>query len=218
MKNTPSICLPTPCLMLLTDRTRLTPNWALAQALAPAITGGCNLVVLRETDLPPTPRTTVARFALDGVKGRVPFITAGDPSFAVAQSASGVLLEGGEWSPVAITEARRLLGVERLLGVSIQSVEEAHQAEEEGADYALIEYDWSNPEGVLDHFRSLRTKVERLPVIVGTDMTPEQARACRAAGAAGVAICAPGMSAYDRTAACRTYTEALQEDETDGKK
>src|SRR5579872_5388333 len=134
--------LPDPCLLLLTDRTRLTPMWTLAQAVAPAVTGGCNLVVLRETDLPAGPRATVARFVRDGVRGRVPYLLAGDPALALQAGADGTHLEGAD---VAVAEARAHLGPERLLGVTVRNVEEAQRAEED-ADYLLIEYDWSRQE------------------------------------------------------------------------
>src|SRR5437879_5111112 len=62
--------VPNPCLALFTERTALRPNVTLAQAVAPAVTGGVNLVVLREDDLPPNHRLTVAQFVRDGVRGR----------------------------------------------------------------------------------------------------------------------------------------------------
>src|SRR5436309_11772372 len=117
--------LPDPCLLLLTDRTRLTPNWTLAQAVAPAITGGCNLVVMREADLPPGPRSTVARFVQDGVRGRVPFLTSGDPGFAMSVGADGVLLEG---NGLDFEAARRAICQDRLLGVTITTRDEAEKA------------------------------------------------------------------------------------------
>lgn len=197
--------LPTPCLMLLTDRTRVTPNWTLAQAVAPAITGGCDAVVYRETDLPANHRLTVARFIRDGVKGRVPLIVADDPALASSVGAQGIHLSS---ALADIRSTREAAGASILLGVSVRDRAEAEAAASQGAAYLLIEYEWSNPARVLDHFRVLREGIA-VPFIIGTDMPVELVRECLAAGAAGIAICAPAMSAYDRTAACRAYAEQV---------
>jgi thiamine-phosphate pyrophosphorylase len=197
--------LPSPCLMLLTDRTQLTPNWTLAQAIAPAITGGVNLVVLRETDLPVGPRQTVARFVKDGIKGRVPYIIMGDPRLAMEAGADGVHLEGEGLTTAA---ARAQIGSERLLGVTVQSLEETRQAQAEGADYLLMYLEWSQPDATLSILKQFSEGCN-IPVIVGPDVPLEQAAACRAAGAAGIAITSPGMAAYDRTSAAESFREAL---------
>lgn len=197
--------IPSPCLLLLTDRTRISPNWTLAQAVAPAITGGCNLVVLRETDIPSNHRLTVARFVRDGVKGRIPFLIGGDASLAAGIGAQGVHLSA---AGPGVAVARESLGPDALIGVSVRDRTEAEMASAEGADYLLIEYDWSAPDRVWEHFRELRTGLT-VPVIIGTDMDVALVPDCVVARAAGVAICAPAMSAYDRTSACRAYVEAL---------
>jgi thiamine-phosphate pyrophosphorylase len=197
--------LPTPCLMLLTDRTQLTPNWTLAQAIAPAITGGVNLVVLRETDLPSGPRQTVARFVKDGVKGRVPYVLMGDPRLAQEIGADGVHLEGEN---LAVAAVRAEIGNERLLGVTVQTLEEAQLAGEAGADYLLIYVEWSQSEAALNIVREFCGS-SKIPVIVGPDVPLEQAGACRTAGAAGVAITSQGMAAYDRTSAAQSFSNAL---------
>jgi thiamine monophosphate synthase len=196
--------IPSPSLLLLTDRTRLTPNWTLAQAIAPAITGGCNLVVLRESDLPANHRRTVAGFVVDGVKCRVPLVVAEDAALAAEIGA-----EGAHFSSVeSIASARELLGANALIGVSVRDRPEAERGMAAGADYLLIEYEWSSPERVLAHFRALRDGIS-VPLLIGTDMAVELVSECVAAGAAGIAICAPAMAAYDRTTACREYADAL---------
>jgi thiamine-phosphate pyrophosphorylase len=191
--------------MLLTDRTKLTPNWTLAQAVAPAITGGCNAVVFRETDLPANHRLTVARFVRDGVKGRVPLVVADDPALASTVAAQGIHLA---FAQANIQTIRESLPESALIGVSVRDRAEAESAASQGASYLLIEYEWSNPARVLEHFRALRDGIA-VPFIIGADMPVEMARECLAAGAAGIAICAPAMSAYDRTAACRAYAEEV---------
>ena len=193
--------LPNPCLILVTDRTRLSPNWALAQAIGPAVTGGCNLVLFRETDLPPNHRLTVARFVSDGINRRVPLLIADDAAIASTVGAQGVHLSDCSTDIAAV---RGALAPGSIVGMSVNNREEAETSQAKGADYLLIEYDWANPDRVLAHFRELTDGIA-CPVILGTDMPAVLAPHCLSAGAAGIAICSPAMSAYDRTAACREY-------------
>ena len=196
--------IPRPCLMLITDRTLLTPNWTLGQALAPAVTGGVNLVVLRETDLPKGPRLTVARFVLDGIRGRVPMLTSGDPGFAMEAGADGVMVE----HPEQAADAREVIGPERILGVVLSSPNAAGEAESARADFGLLNLDWANTEGALDIARRFLS-ITRLPLITGVDVPIDLVQACVNIGSAGVAVCAPGMSAYNRTEAAQLYARSL---------
>ncbi len=196
--------IPRPCLILITDRTLLTANWTLGQAVAPAVTGGVNLVVLRETDLPPGPRLTVARFVLDGIRGRVPMLTSGDPAFAVSAGADGLMVE----RPELAVEARETIGPDRILGVVLSSPESAGQAESARADFGLLNLDWEDTEAALSVVRRFHS-ITRLPLITGVDMPLEVVRACVEAGDAGVALCAAGMSAYNRTEEVRLYARSL---------
>jgi thiamine-phosphate pyrophosphorylase len=183
----------------------LTPNWTLAQAVAPAVTGGANLVVLRETDLPNGPRLTVARFVKEGVQGRVPYLLAGAPRLAVEVGADGAHLED---DTASVAEARAILGPERLLGIHVLTIEDALLAEEEGANYLFIEGDWTDGPSVLPRLRKIR-KATSLPILIGTDVPLERVAACMMAGASGVAVCSPAMAGYNRTEAMRAYVEAL---------
>ena len=197
--------IPRPCLVLITDRTKLTPNWTLAQAVAPAVTGGVDLVVLREADLPATPRLSVARFLLDGIDGRVPLLTSGDPQFALDSGADGVLVE----EPGRAQEARAVIGPEAILGVPLASADSAADAQAAEADFALLNLDWTDSAAALDVLRRIRGVTE-IPLIVGVDMAVEVVRECIGAGANGVAICEAGMSAYNRTEAARAYADAIR--------
>ncbi len=172
--------------------------------MAPAVTGGVSLVLFGEADLPPGPRKTVYGFVRDGVGGRVPLVAWGDAAFAAQLGADGAHLA----SAGGIAEARQVLGPERLLGVTVRTPEEAARASEEGADYALILYDWSDPEVALGHLRSVCAAGE-IPVIAGLDVPLEHVPACMAAGASGIAICSAGMSSENRTAAAQANVKAL---------
>jgi thiamine-phosphate diphosphorylase len=190
--------------MLLTDRRLLPPGMPLAQAVSPAVTGGVSLVVLRETDLPMTPRTTLAGFVRDGVRGRAPFLIGDDAKLARETGADGVHIDqpGGN-----VEDERSSIGPNRALGVRVTSLEEC-EAAGGGADYLLVELDWAKPVRALETLSAFASRAS-VPLIAGTDMPVDQVGHAIRAGAAGIAICRPAMEAYDRAAACRTYREAL---------
>lgn len=196
--------LPKPTLLLLTDRTLLPPGMPLAQAVAPAVTGGVNLVILREHDLPAVPRLTLARFVQDGVRGRAPFLMTGPPDLVEKAGADGLHLEE---ESASVAEVRVAIGPERLLGVTLHAP--TLRAEDvEGADYLLLLLDWKNPEASLAVLRECAGQYA-LPIIAGIDPPARHAPACLEAGATGVAICEPAMCAYNRTAAVQAYANAL---------
>lgn len=196
--------LPSPCLMALTDRTRLSPNWTLAQAIAPAVTGGANFVLFREHDLPPTPRSSVFRFVKDGVGGRVPLVVVGSAEWARDVGADGVHLEGGANSAA---EAREIFGPDHYVGVTVATLDEARAVGSE-SDYALIYVDWAEPDlarRTIERFASILS----VPLIVGPNVPLERTAECINAGSAGIAITDGAMSAYDRTGAVRKYADLL---------
>jgi thiamine-phosphate pyrophosphorylase len=206
--------LPLPSLFLLTDRTLLTPNWTLAQTVAPCITGGATIIVFREDDVPDKSRLVVFDFVRDGVGGRVPIIVSGSPEFAIKAGADGLQIEqtiwsgGSEAAQSPISAAREVLGPDRIVGVAISSLESLDVAQSGGADYALIVPDWTNPKsavGIIGRY----LQAASIPIIVGLDMPVACASMGMDCGAAGVAICSVGMASYDRTSAVREYWAAL---------
>jgi thiamine monophosphate synthase len=204
--------LPLPTLLLLTDRTLLTPNWTLAQSIAPCITGGVNMVVFREDDLPDKPRLILSDFAKDGVAGRVPYLVSGGPEFALKAGADGLQIEpcrdGSRTDQSPVLAARHLLEPDRILGVAISSLDSLKSCQAEGVGYALLHLDWTNPEpalGMLERY----CQTASIPIIAGLDMPAECAGKCIRVGAAGVAICKVGMASYNRTDASSQYVIAM---------
>ncbi|MDU0460906.1 MAG: thiamine phosphate synthase [Geobacteraceae bacterium] len=122
-------------LYLITDRTQ-TAGRELPAVVADALAGGVRLVQLREKDLPARRQfelalqlrsITSAHGALLLINDRV--------DIAMAVGADGVHV-GVDSLPVA--EVRRLLGTKLLIGYSAHSVEEALQAERDGADFVTF--------------------------------------------------------------------------------
>ena len=197
--------IPAPCLAAITDRTLLSPNWTLAQAIAPAVTGGINFVIFREGELPLSARQNLWEFTRDGVRGRAPIITSDSPQFARDVGAEGVHLEGD----ASVHDARAIVGPDSYVGVTIRDPGHALSAASEGANYGLDVLDWSQPESALGLLRAICSGTS-LSIIAGVDMPVDSVADCLRAGAAGVAVCTAAMSAYDRTAAAKSYWDALQ--------
>lgn len=119
-------------LYLVTDRDML-KNVDLYTAVEEAIKGGVTLVQLREKDI------TTQNFYKTAVeikkvtdKYNVPLIINDRMDIALAANTAGLHV-GQDDMPCII--ARKLLGNDKILGVSARTLEEAIKAEKDGADY-----------------------------------------------------------------------------------
>jgi thiamine-phosphate pyrophosphorylase len=119
-------------LYAVTDRAWLGGR-PLADAVEEAIAAGATFVQLREKDLSFNDFVTEAR-AVKAVTDRlhVPFVINDSVEVALAVGADGVHIGQRDG---AARETRARLGSGRILGVSAQTVEQAVQAERDGADY-----------------------------------------------------------------------------------
>lgn len=119
-------------LYAVTDRLWLSGR-TLAEAVEEAVRGGATLVQLREKDMS---EEDFIKSALEikkvcrkyGVK----LIINDSVSVALAADADGVHLGQGD---TPLPEARRVLGKDKIIGVTAKTVEQAIKAERDGADY-----------------------------------------------------------------------------------
>jgi thiamine-phosphate pyrophosphorylase len=89
---------------------------------------------------------------------------------------------------------RRICGPEFLIGVSTHSLETAHDARDNGADFALFgpvfETDskraYGPPQG-LTKLRQVTSELQSFPVVAIGGITLDNAESCFAAGASGIA-------------------------------
>ncbi|MDR3258366.1 MAG: thiamine phosphate synthase [Fusobacteriaceae bacterium] len=119
-------------LYLVTDRALMsTPD--LKMAVEDAILGGCTLVQLREKDASSLEFFQIAQ-SIKTITDRfdVPLIINDRVDIALAVNADGVHI--GQ-SDLPIPVVRRLIGPDKILGMSVSSLNEAIQAKQEGADY-----------------------------------------------------------------------------------
>ncbi|OUM95426.1 MAG: thiamine-phosphate pyrophosphorylase [Thermobacillus sp. ZCTH02-B1] len=109
------------------------PGRDLIDVMEAAIRGGADVVQLRDKETPPSRLLEKAR-ALRELTRRygVVFIVNDDPELALEAEADGVHL-GQEDMPIA--EARRLLGEDKIIGISTHDIFQAREAVRQGADY-----------------------------------------------------------------------------------
>jgi thiamine-phosphate pyrophosphorylase len=119
-------------LYLITDRHQ-TQGRPLLEVVKAAIDGGVEAVQLRERDLAPRELYPLA-VALRGItqEAGVKLLINDRADLAMSVEADGVHLRTDSL-PIAV--ARGLLGQGRLIGVSTHSLQEAQEAEKEGADF-----------------------------------------------------------------------------------
>lgn len=119
-------------LYLVTDRDLL-KNTDLYAAVEEAIKGGVTLVQLREKDLTTLEfYNTALNIKKVTDKYNIPLIINDRMDIALAVNASGVHI-GQKDMPCTI--ARKILGDDKILGVSATTLSQAIKAEKEGADY-----------------------------------------------------------------------------------
>lgn len=177
-------------LYAVTDNSRLV-GMSLAQAVEKALAGGVTMLQLREKDADPgqfLARALEIR-AVCQMHG-VPFIVNDSLEVALACGADGVHV--GQ-SDLEAGRARELLGKDKLLGVSAQTVEQALLAESRGADYLGVGAVFStstkkDADNVSIHtLRDICSAVS-IPVVAIGGISAENLAELRGTGIAGVAV------------------------------
>ena len=117
----------------ITDRSWLKPGEKLAEAVEKAILGGATIVQLREKKLTGDELEELA-LSVQKVckKYNIPFIINDDVVLAKKINADGVHI--GQ-SDMELIEAKRILGENKIIGVTAKTVELARKAMEGGASY-----------------------------------------------------------------------------------
>jgi thiamine-phosphate diphosphorylase len=186
----------TPCVCVVTDRRRLSPDAkttaqqirALEGFLDGAIDAGADLIQIRERDLEAAMLRDLAARAVARASGHSRVVVNDRADVALAAGADGVHLRGDS-PPTA--DVRRLAPPGWIVGRSVHTAEEA--GGELDADYVLFGSVFA---GASKPAESPVAGPERLqeavaachrPVLAIGGITAERARVARSAGAAGVA-------------------------------
>ena len=199
-------------LYLVTDRD-LALGRSVAEVAAAAVAGGATCVQVREKRAGTRAFLAEVRAALRALAGTgVPLIVNDRVDVALAAGADGVHV-GQTDLPAA--DVRRLAGKGMIVGVSVESVDDALAAERDGADYVSVSPVYSTPtktdtapglgpEGVA----AVRAAV-RCPVVAIGGLNRDTAGEIVRAGADGLAVVSALMSAPDPAAAARELREII---------
>src|SRR5574344_1064477 len=119
-------------LYLVTNR-ELMSSKTIEKSVKEAIKGGCTIVQLREKDISSKEFYDIAK-SLRKItkKHKVPFIINDRVDIALAVNADGVHV--GQ-SDLSLKDVRKLIGKNKIIGVSCGNLEEAKKAYKDGADY-----------------------------------------------------------------------------------
>lgn len=187
-------------LYLITDRHQ-TAGRALVSVVERALKAGVKAVQLREKDLDTRSLLELARELLFLTRHYDALLFINDRiDLALAIGAHGVHLRSDS---IPVTAARRLLGPDRLIGVSVHSVDEVLNVQANGADFAVLGpiYDtpmkrmYGDPIGL----RPLEeaSQRSRIPVFAIGGISSRRIQAVRRAGASGVALISAILAADD---------------------
>ena len=178
-----------------------------------AVRGGVTAVQLRAKNAPHGEFLELARRAAAVLRAhRVPLLINDRVDIALACGAAGVHLGQEDILPAL---ARKVLAKGTVIGVSVNTPEEAEEAERQGADYVGAgpvygtstkdtELPVLGPEGI----RLIKGRV-RIPVVAIGGITDQNARAVREAGADGVAVVSAILGAPDPEHAARRLKIAM---------
>lgn len=187
-------------------------NRTLPQAVEEAILGGATFIQLREKVLDTPSRIALAE-QIKTVTDRyhIPFVVNDDVQAALACDADGVHV-GQEDMQAA--DVRRLIGPDKILGVSAQTVEQALLAEANGADYLGVGAVFSTStkadavEVPYDTLCAICQAVS-IPVIAIGGIKADNVQALQDSGIVGVAVVSGIFAALDITAAARELDLAV---------
>lgn len=151
-----------------------------------AVDRGATIIQLRAPDATAREMEEMARALANS---RVPLLISSRCDIAIAAGAAGVNLPEKD---ITVTDARRLLGPDRLVGRSVHSVEGTRQSERQGADYVIFGPVWSSPThlGAAGQGLDVLAKAARsvsIPVLAIGGVTHRRIAECLEAGAAGYA-------------------------------
>jgi thiamine-phosphate pyrophosphorylase len=190
--------LPYPPLLLVTDRRQA--RKPLGEVVGAALNAGCRWVSVREKDLPEDDQIALVRMLLPIARRNGARLTLhGDAALAKAAGADGVHVSA-HGDAVA---SRKLLGPDKLVGVSIHTATEAAAVDPAVADYAIAgpAYETASKPGYGPEIgrKGLAdlAKNSRVPLVAIGGLNATRAAEVLAVGVAGIAVMGSIMRAAD---------------------
>ena len=167
------------------------PRDELAGRVSEAVSGGVDIVQLRDKELPGAALLALAKELRDSIGGRALLLVNERVDVAVAANANGVQL-GEAGLPTDVS--RRMLGDAAVIGRSVHSVDGASDAARSGADFLLVgtmfatrSHPGEEPTGpgLLNRIRDAGIST---PLLAIGGITVSNANDVIAAGAHGIAV------------------------------
>lgn len=181
-------------LYAVTDRAWLGKNFCcetLSDAVFQAIEGGATLIQLREKELSEKEFLDEA-FSIKEIcaSKKIPLIINDNVKIAKETDVCGVHI--GQ-SDMELKEARKILGADKIIGVSCQTVEQALQAEKNGADYLGVGAVFSTSTKTDADNVSISTLKEicravKIPVVAIGGISLQNMSQLKGSGIAGVSV------------------------------
>ncbi|NEW06908.1 thiazole tautomerase TenI [Paenibacillus sp. SYP-B3998] len=186
-------------------------DWETLTAIAGRIDPYVTAIHLREKSKPLKEIMKGLQMLLEaGISSKRIYIN-GYPAIAKTSLLGGVHLQG---TTPSLSEMKELGLDAARIGVSVHSMEEAWQREQEGADYIMFGHIFTTdskkdvPPRGLEQLSELTAKVN-IPVIAIGGMTPQRVHSVLEAGASGVAVMSGIWEAKDPLKAVKAYANEL---------
>lgn len=198
---------------LVTDRTQAGGR-DLVEVVSQAIRGGIRAVQLREKSLDASAQYRLAERLLPVCRAAGAALLVNDRvDIVLALGADGVHLTRSSLPPA---EARKLLGPDRLLGVSCHSLADVREAAAGGVDFVVLGPIFETPSKraygppLTPALLAAARALTRLPLLAIGGIRASRAPDVLAAGADGVAVISAVLAAPDPAAAAADLLRAVE--------
>lgn len=199
-------------LYFVTD-SRLNRGYPVLEQVELALQGGVRIIQIREKELPVREFIALASQALELTRAHGAFLIVNDsPEVAASVGADGVHLGQEDMPP---GDARKMLGEDAIVGLSVKTVEQAVRGEEAGVDYLAVSgvFPTTTKEDVgycagLKGVALIREST-RLPIVGIGGINLGNCRSVIDAGAHGIAVVTAITMAEDIPSACRCLLEEM---------
>ncbi|MCR5698770.1 MAG: thiamine phosphate synthase [Treponemataceae bacterium] len=184
-----------------------------------SIKGGSTMIQYREKALDENLSEAERAFYKDEAKSiqkvcekhSVPFIINDDVELAMMLDADGIHV--GQ-SDMALVEARKLLGPDKIIGVSAQTVEQAVEAEKNGADYLGVGavFPTGSKDDAVDVPLEVLKKIcdaVKIPVVAIGGISEQNVLELSGSGICGIAVISAIFAKDDIEKASRTLLEKV---------
>lgn len=203
-------------LYAITDRQWLR-GASLSEHVKLAIEGGATMIQIRDKDILSTDCSAGLKDEYSEAleikrichEHKVPLIINDNVQFAIDIAADGVHLGQDDMNPA---EARKLLGTDKIIGVTAKTVEQAKKAQADGADYlgsgaVFGSTTKLNAKPMTKELLREITAAVDIPVVAIGGINADNAATLKGTGIAGIAVVGAIFASADIKAAARELAE-----------